>query len=180
MQYNTKMVHGIRQGAVLSPTLFLALISDMPDFVGFEGLSGYADDTCIWASGSNLEDVKRTLETRAAQFTKYVASCSLVLTASKTQLLISGKRPPFDFTVTVNRANVSPTTELELLAVKIDQNLSFRPQQAHLAVSVRQRASTIARLAHHLPRGPYLKQLRPWPRPRESSVCGIPRCPAST
>lgn len=154
-----KMVHGIRQGAVLSPTLFLALISDMPDFVGFEGLSGYADDTCIWASGSDLEDVKRTLETRAAQFTKYVASCGLVLNASKTQLLISGKRPPSDFTVTVNGANVSPTTELELLGVKIDQSLSFRPQQERLAVSMRQRASTIARLAHHLPRGPYLEQL---------------------
>jgi hypothetical protein len=131
----------------------------MPDHVGSENLTSYADDTALWAVANNLDDLKSALETRAAAFTSYVAGCGLVLNAAKTQFIVSGTSTPTDYYVTVNGNQVSPTKELDLLGVRFDSDLSTKPQHKRLATAARQRASLIARLAHHLPRGPYLRLL---------------------
>jgi hypothetical protein len=39
--------HGMRQGSLLGPLLFLALVSDMPRYVGDIALTSYADNTCL-------------------------------------------------------------------------------------------------------------------------------------
>jgi hypothetical protein len=153
-----KIVHGVRQGSILSGLLFTALMADMPLHVG-KDLTSYADDTCIWALAPTLDGLKSVLEAKAAAFAYFAASCGLVLNSSKMQLLIAGKKTPTNFYVTVDGCKVSPATELELLGVRFDRNLSTLPQQKRLAASTRQRASLIARLSHHLPRGPLLQQL---------------------
>jgi hypothetical protein len=150
--------YGIRQGSCLSPLLFLILVSDMTAALGTSAITGYADDTCVWSSSSDLESLRADLEAKADRFADYVASCGLVLNADKTQLLLAGKKDP-NFAVIVNGSRVTPGDNLELLGVQFARDLSTRPQQAKLAASLRQRASLIARLAHHLPRGPLLRQL---------------------
>jgi hypothetical protein len=151
--------YGVRQGSILGPILYLALVSDMPKHIGEADCVSYADDTAIWASAPGLDEVKTALEKRAATFAEYAASCGLVLNASKTQLLVNKKKLPEDFHVMVNGSRVSPLSELELLGVRFDSDLTSRPQQKRLAAASRQRASCIARLTHHLPRGAYLRLL---------------------
>jgi hypothetical protein len=43
--------------------------------------------------------------------------------------------------------------------VKFDRRFTTAPQVEHLATAAKQRAAMVTRLAHHLPRGAYLKQL---------------------
>jgi hypothetical protein len=52
-----------------------------------------------------------------------------------------------------------PSNEFELLGVKYDRQFLTAPHDAMVASAGRQRASLIARLTHHIPRGRYLKQL---------------------
>jgi hypothetical protein len=157
---NTAEVNfGCRQGSILGPILFLALVADMPLHVGKDNLVCYADDTAIWASAKSHDVVASVLEARASSFASYVASCGLILNTAKTQLMISGLKRGQDFTVMVGGDPIKPSSELELLGVSFDSALTTRPQQVRLAAAARQRASRIARLAHHLPRGPYLRQL---------------------
>jgi hypothetical protein len=157
---NTAEVNfGCRQGSILEPILFLALVADMPLHVGKDNLVCYADDTAIWASAKSPDVVASVLEARASSFASYVASCGLILNTAKTQLMISGLKRGRDFTVMVGGDPIKPSSELELLGVSFDSALTTRPQQVRLAAAARQRASRIARLAHHLPRGPYLRQL---------------------
>jgi hypothetical protein len=82
-----EVTYGIRQGSCLSPLLFLALVSDMP---GGTKITGYADDTCMWSSSSNLSSLKTDLEAKASCFADYVLSRGLVMNATKTQVMISG------------------------------------------------------------------------------------------
>jgi hypothetical protein len=140
--------------------------------LGTSGITGYADDTCVWSWSSNLESLIADLEAKADRFADYVASCGLILNADKTQLLLAGKKDP-NFTVMVNGSRVTPGDNLELLGVKFACDLSTRPHQAKLAASLRQRASLIARLAHHLPRGPsYTNWLMQWSSPWKGQPCG--------
>jgi hypothetical protein len=48
---------------------------------------------------------------------------------------------------------------MELLGVKFDHNFTTSPHDTSVAKSARQHAALIARLAHYLPRGEYLRQL---------------------
>jgi hypothetical protein len=155
--------HGVRQGSLLGPLLFLVLVSDMPRYVGDMALTSYADDTCLWASAPSIDALKLALEDRAARFADYVAGCGLVLNGAKTQFLLPSSRltrqVDSNFTVTVNGSQVRPANQLELLGITYDRDLSTRPQQMKMDVAARQRATLIARLALHLPRGKYLHQL---------------------
>jgi hypothetical protein len=155
---------GVRQGSILGPILYLVLVADMPDCLGIgeEDNSGYADDTAIWAVGRDLASVRDLLEARADAFARFASGNGLVLNAAKTQLMVGGNiknRDIASFSVSVNGIKVGPTNEMELLGVKFDNNFTTSPHDTSVAKSARQRAALIARLAHHLPRGEYLRQL---------------------
>jgi hypothetical protein len=64
-----------------------------------------------------------------------------------------------DTTVEVDGSVIYPSGVIELLGVKYDRELSTAPHLKALLEDVRQRASVISRLANHLPRGEYLRQL---------------------
>jgi hypothetical protein len=82
------------------------------------------------------------------------------MNAEKTQLLLSADAGNVaDVTVMVNRNTITSSQNIELMGVKYDCKLSTAPHTRVMLTAVRQRASVVARLANHLPRGKYLRQL---------------------
>eukprot|EP00095_Tigriopus_kingsejongensis_P001523 maker-scaffold220_size252247-snap-gene-1.24 protein:Tk01523 transcript:maker-scaffold220_size252247-snap-gene-1.24-mRNA-1 annotation:"conserved hypothetical protein" len=133
----------------------------MPDCVGISenDNSCYADDTTIWAVAGDLASAKELLTESFAQFAQ---KPGLVLNPVKTQLMVGGIIKAKDLSslsVKVNGIMVSPTKEIELLGVRFDTKFSTAPHDTNVATVARQRAGLIARLAHHLSRGKYLRQL---------------------
>ena len=49
--------NGTAQGSVISPLLFLLMISDLPDSLQGVENSLFADDSCIYKSGKNLDRI---------------------------------------------------------------------------------------------------------------------------
>jgi ethanolamine transporter EutH len=90
----------VRQGSILRPILFLVLMAYLPECLNLDEdtTAGYADDICIYAVAKDLDSVGELLKVRADVFTRFVAGNGLVLNASKTQLLISGKAKSKDLT----------------------------------------------------------------------------------
>jgi hypothetical protein len=79
------------------------------------------------------------------------------MNAEKTQLLLSADAGNVaDVTVMVNRNTITSSQNIELMGVKYDCKLSTAPHTRVMLKAVRQRASVVARLANHLPRGKYL------------------------
>jgi hypothetical protein len=120
----------------------------------------YADDSNVWQLGRNVEEVARKLTAKASQFVNYTRSMGLAMNASATQLVFSANAGNVaNVTVEVDGSTIKPTITIELLGVCYDKKLSTTPQVRSLLVAVRQRASVVARLANHLPRGTYLRLL---------------------
>jgi hypothetical protein len=61
--------------------------------------------------------------------------------------------------VVVDGKEIQAGESLELLGVKFDRRFTTAPHVEHLVKATKQRAALISRLAHHLPRGAYLRQL---------------------
>jgi hypothetical protein len=110
--------------------------------------------------GKSVEEVIRKLTKKAARFVDYTCSMGFSMNASKTQMLLSANAGNVaDISMMVDRNSISPSNSIELLGVRYDRKLSMAPHVRSLLAAVRQRASVVARLANHLPRGQYLRQL---------------------
>ena len=156
--------YGVRQGSILGPLLFITLMADLPQHLDLlqDEICGYADDVCVWATGKDVDEVRAKLARIAQAFVDFAAGNALSLNESKTQLLLAGqvtKASRSAFSVRVGQAHISPGSEMELLGAKFDSKASLNPYTTSLAKSVKQRASLITRMAHHLPRGNYLRLL---------------------
>ncbi len=100
----------------------------------------------------------------AAAMVTFSASNGLSLNPGKTQLLLvrgasTPKSAREDFIITVGSETVRPGQTLNFLGVTIDDRLSMATHHHKVAASARAKAGTVARLAAHLPVGPYLRQL---------------------
>ncbi len=155
--------YGVRQGSILGPLLFLAVMADLPTALGIEEdcIIGYADDVCLWATGKETQKIKNKLDRLAAAFVEFANFNALSLNPSKTQLLVAGgsARARKNIAVQVDDIAVEPCNTLDLLGVSFDSSLSSRPYGKSVEKATRQRAALVARLGAHLPRGPFLRQL---------------------
>jgi hypothetical protein len=141
---------------ILGPILFIILTSGMAEFLGVREDENvvYADDSNIWQTGSTKEEVARKLAEKAALFVEYTGRMGLSINTGKTQLLFSSRAGNVaDTIVEVDGSIIYPSDVIELLGVKYDRRLLTRPHVKALLAAVRQRASVVARLANHLPRG---------------------------
>jgi hypothetical protein len=156
------VLYGVRQGSILGPILLIILTSGMAEFLGVKEEENivYADDSNVWQTGSNRVEVVRKHAEKAALFVEYTRRMGLSMNAAKTQLLLSLHAGNVsETTVEVDGNTIHPSDVIELLRVRFDRKLSTTPHIKSLIAAVRQRASVVARLANHLPRGAYLWQL---------------------
>jgi hypothetical protein len=157
--------YGVRQGTLLGPVLYLLHVSDLPlalEIRETDRDSGYADDTAVWVVAEDLEEAQRELQRLVNAIVKYTKDNGLALNGAKTQVMVGGKakaRDTTNITINVDIAEVKPSNSFELLGITFDRQFTVRPYLHTLAREARFRASCLARLAQHLPRGQLLRQL---------------------
>ena len=86
-----KIIAGVPQGSILGPLLFNIFINDLFVFVSSSNLSNYADDNTLYASGFNLEEVKKCLSTEFDAVTKWFCENHMALNAGKCHFMCLGK-----------------------------------------------------------------------------------------
>jgi hypothetical protein len=153
---------GVRQGSILGPLLFLVLVSDMARTMGVkeDEYVTYADDSNFWQTAGTVEEVIAKLTSIAKKFTKFTLESGLSLNAGKTQLLISSSAGDVsEVVLNVNGQDIKPRDVIEMLGVSYDRKFSAAPHLKNMLVATRQRAAVIVRLANHIPRGKFLRQL---------------------
>lgn len=155
-----EVLYGVRQGSILGPVLFNVHTADMAAALGNAPNVTYADDSNAWTAAKTLEEVKSGLQVVADRFVRWAKGNGLAVNALKTQLLVSSNGGYVGgFNVNVDGKSITATDEFDLLGVTYNRVFSTTLHDARVAKSVRQRASLIARLSHHLKRGNYLRQL---------------------
>jgi hypothetical protein len=87
------VLYGVCQGSILGPLLFIILTSGRANFLGVreDETIVYADDSNVWQTGSNVEEVARKLAEKAALLVEYTRKMGLSMNAAKTQLLFSSR-----------------------------------------------------------------------------------------
>jgi hypothetical protein len=87
--------HGLPQGSILGPLLFITFINDLPLYVTSSNVDLYADDTTLTSSTKfdTIDSLQETLNSSLADADSWATSNKLPINESKTKVIvITGKR----------------------------------------------------------------------------------------
>ena len=82
-----RVLHGVPQGSVLGPLLFIIYINDLPNALIFSDPSLFADDTCLLYSNSSLKLIEKRLNIDLKRLFKWLCANKISLNVSKTEVL---------------------------------------------------------------------------------------------
>ena len=126
------MKHGVSQGSILGPPLFIVFINDLPLHVSSSNIDLYADDTTISSSADskNIATLQDSLNRSVLEVVDWANKNKLPLNQKKTKvLLVKGKRLSSKTdNVPVISCNGSPlpsVTSPKLLGLDIDEGTIF-------------------------------------------------------
>ena len=136
--------HGIPQGSILGPLLFIVFINDLPLYVTSSRIDLCADDTTL-TSGTNYSSIGRlegTLNSSIAEIVDCAASNKLPINEGKTKaMLITGRRLPSKI-----NAELELVPSAKLLGLEIDSELSFTSHVEKLCKKLSQRIGVLKKI----------------------------------
>lgn len=151
------LTHGVPQGSILGPLLFLVMVSELPGYVThgvnenvIANMMCYADDSTLYASSKCEVSLRKGLEKMSNRMLSFCRKVGLVINSDKTQMLVSGVKTK-DFSVKVGNNRVYPSKEMNLLGITYDTKFTTAPYLRQLASDAKTRAAIIARLSYSVP-----------------------------
>ena len=141
------LTHGVAQGSILGPILFLVFINDLSCFLTHGRLLSYADDTQLLdyspPNVTGLSSLKVRIEETLVELKNWFSANSLKMNPDKTHFILIGSKASVnktdDFHIDFSGSEITPRSTLKFLGVTLDQHLSW---ESHISLVV-QRCNSI-------------------------------------
>ena len=142
------LTHGVVQGSLLGPILFLLFTNDLMSHVDSK-IVMYADDAQFLHRGlrQNTLELQGKVEATFKQAHTWFTHNSLKINPTKTDLMIvrpRQRRSPLQFSVRFGDTDVKPSPTAKILGVVVDDGLNF---DAHVTTVVKRCYATLGGLA---------------------------------
>ena len=134
-----KIQHGVPQGSVLGPLLFILMINDLPLNVLAKTFL-YADDTTLLNTSNTLNDLKTEHDNTIADIKVWFKTNGFFLNEEKTKQLI----------FTLNSGG-EKTDNVKFLGVILDRQLTWKPHVEYICVKLARTISLIRNLKDIVP-----------------------------
>ena len=119
---------GVPQGSVLGPKLFILYINDICKALQNMKCVLFADDTSLYSSGADLEQLLHVVQKDLNILHKWFAINKLSLNISKTKFIIFGnKMINTEIHLTINNIQIEQTNNTKFLGIIIDNKLTWKP-----------------------------------------------------
>jgi ribonuclease HI/exonuclease III len=146
-----KLENGTPQGSIISPLLFILMMSDFPESPdGKTQVSLYADDSAIWRSGKNIKFDNKKLQTHLDIIAKWCRKWGFKINAKKTvYILFSNKKTPANLDITVNNKAIPPAATAKFLGLTFDKRLTWKTHITSLVNSSKTKINLLRNLGGH-------------------------------
>lgn len=152
---STKMrvLNGVPQGSILSPSLFNYYINDIFKVNLHGTMQLYADDAVIMCSGKDIMNVKADMENDLEKIDEWCRDNKLTINSDKTKFLTFTKRRTINENITISLKgnNIEEVTSFNYLGLHIDNNLNWSMHINKIKSSLSSTAFAIRRIKNIAP-----------------------------
>ena len=146
----TKLTHGVPQGSVLGPLLFLIYVNDLTACLQHTNASLYADDTQFYAASDNADELNSKLNTDLSSLNEWLMANKLNLHPDKTKCMYVGTRQRLsNFSsstdIVINNHVIPPSDQVKSLGVVLDKNLNWNGHVDLITKKVKSALSALRR-----------------------------------
>ena len=121
------ITHGVPQGSVLGPLLFLIYINDLPNCTTSPPRL-FADDTCVIMKDSNLKSLEVKCSNELTNIYEWMNGNKLTINTTKSQALVipfKSKLINVNINIAFNQAQLQVLPNLKYLGIYLDKDLNF-------------------------------------------------------
>ena len=124
---------GVPQGSILGPLLFLLYINDLNTITKLTSFIMFADDTNIFISGKNLDDIASQINTELTTISQWFSANLLSLNIKKTNYMLFSNKKVTDISILIGSEQIMRVFETKFLGVLIQSNLKWNSHVSSVA-----------------------------------------------
>jgi len=145
--------HGVPQGSILGPLLFIIYINDMPKISTHLKFVLYADDANILITGQNVEEVVQKVNKLSPLLLNWVDNNGLALNLKKTcyMLFTSTRNRSPNIDIQLAGTNIERKTDARFLGVIVDDKLTWSSHIAAIKTKMMRYVGIMYKIKRHLP-----------------------------
>lgn len=145
---------GVPQGSKLASELFILYVNDIYKSLVHSKLSLFADDTLIYISGKNVQDVVNKLNEDLSRVNSWLNANKLKLNVAKTKYMVINNRKKSDMDdicVSIAGSEIDQVSVYKYLGMMIDNRLNMKAHIEYASKKIAKKVGFLARISRRLP-----------------------------